>query len=73
MIGSVAPAVGGAVIAYDGWAALAEPPALRPLVDLVRNRVDQQGRQHSAPAELASAIVAEAERLLASALPPPPG
>ncbi|MDI2127615.1 hypothetical protein [Yinghuangia seranimata] len=73
VIGSMAPVAGAAVIAYDGWAALAEPPALRPLADLIRNRADQQTGQQSTPAELASAIVAEAERLLASAWPPHPG
>ncbi|MFJ9774440.1 hypothetical protein ACIRVF_24925 [Kitasatospora sp. NPDC101157] len=68
--GSTAPATGGDVIAYDGWGKPARPRALWPLVSLVIEYHDGPGRPLRAPGELAGAIVAEAERLLAGPWPP---
>ncbi|MFI9366897.1 hypothetical protein ACIG5E_38555 [Kitasatospora sp. NPDC053057] len=66
----MAPANGGDVIANDGWGKLARPQALRPLVCLVNEYNSWEGRQLHTPEELAGAIVAEAERLLAGLRPP---
>ncbi|MFD8708041.1 hypothetical protein ACFV1W_36600 [Kitasatospora sp. NPDC059648] len=68
--GSTAPATGGDVIANDGWGKLARPRALWPLVRLVVEYDNGHGRQLRTPEELAGAIVAEAERLLAGPWPP---
>ncbi|MBD0670919.1 hypothetical protein BU198_09410 [Streptomyces sp. CBMA156] len=68
--GSAAPATGGGAIAHDGWGPLGRPEALRPLVDLV-DAWESTG--HGPRAGTASAIVAEARRLLAGPWPPHAG
>nr|WSX47744.1 hypothetical protein OG409_01440 [Streptomyces sp. NBC_00974] len=68
--GSLAPGAGGDVIAYEGWGALARPQSLRPLVDKVDAYNDWEAIRHGTREQLAGAIVAEAERLLAGPWPP---
>ncbi|WP_407916139.1 hypothetical protein [Kitasatospora sp. NE20-6] len=65
--GSMAPAAGGGVIAYDGWGVLARPKALKPLVGLVNG---WEANERSPRKEIADAIVTEAERLIAGPWPP---
>ncbi|ALO10979.1 hypothetical protein AQF52_5385 [Streptomyces venezuelae] len=69
--GSLAPGAGGDLITYEGWAALARPQALKPLVD----RTDTYNDWAAVPPDdrepRAKAIVEEAERLLAAPWPPP--
>ncbi|MCX5402650.1 hypothetical protein OHA37_01960 [Streptomyces sp. NBC_00335] len=77
--GSLAPGTGGDLTAYEGWGALARPRALRPLVDRVDAYNDWDRIRRGTREQLAGAIVAEAERLLAGPWPPlsgeqqPPG
>lgn len=68
--GSLAPGAGGDVITYEGWGALARPQSLRPLVDKVDAYNDWEAIRHGTCEQLAGAIVAEAERLLAGPWPP---
>ncbi|MBT1189118.1 hypothetical protein HET69_35330 [Streptomyces sp. CJ_13] len=68
--GSLAPGAGGDVITYEGWGALARPQSLRPLVDKVDAYNDWEVIRHGTREQLAGAIVAEADRLLAGPWPP---
>ncbi|WP_371614824.1 hypothetical protein [Streptomyces sp. NBC_00454] len=68
--GSLAPGAGGDVITYEGWDALARPRSLRPLVDTVDAYNDRAAIRRGTREQLAGAIVAEAERLLAGPWPP---
>ncbi|MFJ8663987.1 hypothetical protein [Streptomyces sp. NPDC093795] len=67
--GSLDPGAGGDLITYDGWASLARPQVLRPLFDAVEAYNDWAAVRSGAREELASAIVREAERLLAGTWP----
>ncbi|MCX5228607.1 hypothetical protein [Streptomyces sp. NBC_00233] len=69
--GSLAPGAGGDLITYEGWAALARPRALRPLVDATDAHDDRASVRAGSREQLAAAIVAEAERLLDGPWPPP--
>ncbi|MFF3842134.1 hypothetical protein [Streptomyces sp. NPDC001930] len=69
--GSLAPGAGGDLITYEGWGALDRPRALRPLVDAADAHDDRFSVRAGSREQLAAAIVAEAERLLAGPWPPP--
>jgi hypothetical protein len=69
--GSLAPGAGGDLITYEGWAALARPQALRPLVDRTDAYDDWAALRRGDREHLAEAIVEEAGRLLAGPWPPP--
>ncbi|WP_318209169.1 hypothetical protein [Streptomyces sp. SJL17-1] len=68
--GSLAPGAGGDLITYEGWGALSQPRALRPLVDATDAFYDWEADRAGTREQLAAAIVAEAERLLAGPWPP---
>ncbi|WSR28830.1 hypothetical protein OG974_30175 (plasmid) [Streptomyces sp. NBC_00597] len=68
--GSLAPGAGGDLIRYEGWGALVRPQSLRPLVDKVDAYNDWEAIRRGTREQLAGAIVAEAERLLAGSWPP---
>ncbi|MGW6859167.1 hypothetical protein [Streptomyces xanthophaeus] len=67
--GNVAPGAGGDLITYEGWGALDQPQSLRPLVDRVDAYNDWVAIRRGTREQLAGAIVAEAERLLAGPWP----
>lgn len=68
--GSLAAGSGGDVITYEGWGALARPRSLRVLVDGVDAYNGWEAVRHGTREQLAGAIVAEAQRLLAGPWPP---
>ncbi|MFB7587444.1 hypothetical protein [Streptomyces sp. NPDC056169] len=68
---SLAPGPGGDLITYEGWAALARPHSLRPLVDKTGAYNDWAAVGRGDREHLAAAIAEEAKRLLDGAWPPP--
>ncbi|MCX4983403.1 hypothetical protein [Streptomyces sp. NBC_00572] len=68
--GSLAPGAGGDLITYEGWVRLDRPPGLRPLFDKVDAHNSWAALRAGTREQLAGAIVAEAERLLAGPWPP---
>ncbi|MGW8357535.1 hypothetical protein [Streptomyces wedmorensis] len=68
--GSLAPGAGGDLITYEGWAALARPRSLRPLVDRTDAHNDPPTNRRADREPLADAIVEEARRMLAGPWPP---
>ncbi|WP_240134908.1 hypothetical protein [Streptomyces sp. MUM 178J] len=68
--GSLAPGAGGDLITYEGWGALAQPQALRPLVDKTEAYNDRAAIRLGDRESLADPIVEEAQRLLTGPWPP---
>ncbi|MEU7071455.1 hypothetical protein AB0B30_16855 [Streptomyces narbonensis] len=69
--GSLTPGAGGDLVTYEGWAALARPQALKPLVDRTDAFNDWAAMPRCDRELRAAAIVEEARRLLATPWPPP--
>ncbi|MER7538726.1 hypothetical protein ABTX77_28630 [Streptomyces sp. NPDC097704] len=69
--GSLDPGAGGDLITHAGWAALARPRSLTPLVDLTDTHNDWAAIPRGDRQGSAAAIVQEAERLLTGPWPPP--
>ncbi|MFF0297305.1 hypothetical protein ACFYST_28400 [Kitasatospora sp. NPDC004614] len=67
--GGLRASTGISVITHGGWAPLARPESLRPLIDLGPERLSPDALSRT---DLARAAVTEARRLLAGPWPPPP-